>query len=329
MNELLEPVDFFVSYNKHDEAWAVGIGHWLDQALFTSIRQQQDFVAGSNFISEMHVALQKARRVIAVASPSYLDAPFPAAEWTAAFAKDPTGQHRTLILVRVRDCSPEGLLKPLVYIDLVGLDQHKARKKFLAEIKAVMDGRRPKISPPRVGGANSPAGIYQEIHGDGNIQAAGTVIITPKYVNRNVIEPGPESITDEQASHIKQLVDKLAEIDVLSGRPDSHGAWYNRLYRKFKVTSYRTLRTEQFEAALAYLTVEAAKARPKLRRTDNTAWRKQFYNGIWAKAKALGLSHDDVHALATQRLGLTKPLRSLTKLGERDLEKFHRMIRNQ
>lgn len=35
--------DFIVSYNKADANWALGIGDWLDQAVFTTILQAQDF----------------------------------------------------------------------------------------------------------------------------------------------------------------------------------------------------------------------------------------------------------------------------------------------
>jgi hypothetical protein len=321
----MDLVDFFISYNKADEPWAIGIGHWLDQAMYTSIRQSQDFVAGSNFVSEMHNALQRAQRVIAVVSPSFLDAPFPQSEWTAAFARDPTGQNRTLLLVRIYECNPPGLLRPLVYIDLVGLDHHSAREKFLSEIKAALAGKRMEQPSRKLRDRPVPT-LHQEIKGNGNIQAAGPVIITEKHTTKNVVEPGPEHISEEQAAHIKELVDKLAETDVLSGRPDSHGAWYSRLYKKFKVTSYLKLRKEQYEGAVSYLRVEAAKARPKLRRTDNKEWRKRFYSGIWGKAKALGLSRDDVHQLATERLSLKKPLRSLTELGEQNLEKFYGII---
>src|SRR5208282_3888716 len=53
--------DFFISYNKADKVWAEGLANWLDQAMFTTILQEQDFVAGSNFVSEMHHALKSAK----------------------------------------------------------------------------------------------------------------------------------------------------------------------------------------------------------------------------------------------------------------------------
>ena len=123
------------------------------------------------------------------------------------------------------------------------------------------------------------------------------------------------------------MIDDLAEIDVAAGRSDSHGQWYSRLYRKFTCrNSYHLLRREDFPAVVAYLRMEAAKARPKLRRTNNPEWRRRHTIAIWACAGRLGMSHDEVHQLATDRLRLKKPLRSLNELGEQDLERFYRMM---
>jgi len=159
------------------------------------------------------------------------------------------------------------------------------------------------------------------------IKAEGPFVFTEKHTTRNVIQPGPEHVTDEQAAQIKAMVDDLAEIDVKAGRPDSHGGWYKRLYRKFPCrNSYHLIRREDFPAVMQYLRVEAAKARPRLRRTDNAEWRNRLYRSIWAKARELGLSRDQVHDLATRRLDLIRPLRSLTELGEQNLERFYRMI---
>ena len=259
-------IDFFISYNSTDTLWVNGLSGWLNDLGLTSVSQSQDFVAGSNFVSEMNAAFERSRRVIAIASPAYFSAKFPASEWTAAFARDPTGESRTLILVRVRDCEIPELLRPLVYIDLCSLNATQARERS-------------------------------------------------------------EHITDRQATQIKDMVDKLAEIDVLAGKPDSHGEWYARLYRKFPCrNSYHLIHIEDFPQVMTYLRIEAAKSRPKLRRTNNDAWRKRYTAAIWAHTKGIGLSHDAVHQLATERLNLAKPIRSLNDLGEQNLEKFYRMV---
>jgi TIR domain len=49
-------VDFFVSYNHADEAWAVWTAWVLEEAGFTTKVQAWDFRPGTNFVLEMHRA---------------------------------------------------------------------------------------------------------------------------------------------------------------------------------------------------------------------------------------------------------------------------------
>lgn len=114
-------MDFFISYNKADRAWAEWIAWQVEQAGYKTIVQAWDFRPGSNFVLEMQRAASEAERTIAVLSPDYLTALFTQPEWTAAFAKDPTGIKGTLLPVRVRKCDLEGLLPQIVHIDLAGL----------------------------------------------------------------------------------------------------------------------------------------------------------------------------------------------------------------
>ncbi len=171
--------DFFISYNKADKHWTSGIGDWLDQASYSTIIQERDFPAGSNFMSEMHGALQRAKRLLLVLSPDFLAAKFPEAEWTAALASDPTEENRTVVPVRVRECQPDGLLKPIVYIDLVGLSAGDARKRLLDELKGATHGKRRKSKMPASVPAPAEAardragsGINMTAARDGNFQVA-------------------------------------------------------------------------------------------------------------------------------------------------------------
>ncbi|MBW4583034.1 MAG: toll/interleukin-1 receptor domain-containing protein [Tildeniella nuda ZEHNDER 1965/U140] len=93
--------DFFVSYNRHDRAWAEWIAWTLEAAGSTVVIQAWGFRAGENFVLERQKAASEAKRTIAVLSDTYLKSEFTAPEWAAAFAQDPTGKHRTLIPVRL------------------------------------------------------------------------------------------------------------------------------------------------------------------------------------------------------------------------------------
>lgn len=123
---------FFVSYTRADLAWAEWIAWQLEAVGHRTTLQAWDFRPGTNFVAAMQQAVAKADRTLAVLSQAYYDSGFGAAEWQAAFAQDPTGEHGLLLPVRVEECRPPGLLRPIVYVDLVGLDEATARERLLA-----------------------------------------------------------------------------------------------------------------------------------------------------------------------------------------------------
>jgi hypothetical protein len=148
--------DFFISYTAADKVWAEWIAWVLEHAGYRVVIQEWDFAAGSNFVLEMQEAASRATRTIAVLSPEYLtDSRFGAAEWAAAFSRDPDGMKRALVPVRVRDCAANGLLKSIVYIDLVGLDEGGAEERLLNSLK---EGRRKPAARPAFPGAAGPSG---------------------------------------------------------------------------------------------------------------------------------------------------------------------------
>jgi tetratricopeptide (TPR) repeat protein len=139
-----EHVDFFISRAGADSEWAEWIAWELEEAGFTTRLQDWDFGPGSNFVVEMDNATKDTERTIAVLSSAYLDAKFTKPEWTAAFRKDPTGEKGLLVPVLIDRCDVEGLLGPIVYIDLVGLDESAARERLLSKMQALSKGQRGK-----------------------------------------------------------------------------------------------------------------------------------------------------------------------------------------
>lgn len=120
----------FVSYAQVDAAWAQWIAHELEQIGYRTILQLWDFDPGSNFILEMDQATDSAERIVAVLSPEFLSSRYTRPEWAAAFARDPLGDERRLVPVRVKPCSPGGLLAGIAYIDLVDADEATARTRL-------------------------------------------------------------------------------------------------------------------------------------------------------------------------------------------------------
>lgn len=119
--------DFFISYSIDDRRWAEWIAWQVEEAGYTTIIQAWDFKPGANFITRMHRALKVTNRVIMVASEKYFDSKFTKGEWTAAYAENPD----KLIPVSISDYKMEDLLRPVVHIDLFGLNEEDAREVLL------------------------------------------------------------------------------------------------------------------------------------------------------------------------------------------------------
>ncbi len=131
---------FFVSYNRADKAWAEWIAWTLEEAGHTTIIQAWDFRPGRNFVLDMDQVSKTVDKTLVVLSEAYLNAEFTQPEWAAAFVDDPKSLDRKIIPIRVQDCQPRGLLKPIVYVDLVGLEKDAARQ-------AILDGLPDRIKP--------------------------------------------------------------------------------------------------------------------------------------------------------------------------------------
>jgi hypothetical protein len=159
--------DFFISYTSADRDWAEWIGLALTDAGRTVVIQAWDFLPGSNFVLNMQNATVECNRTIAVLSPDWLASVFTQPEWAVAFSLDPTGATRKLIPVRVRVCEPPGLLRTIVYCDLVGRDEKNARKALL---DGVGDAKERPTSIPfpaahsSIPAASSPTTEYPGAH---------------------------------------------------------------------------------------------------------------------------------------------------------------------
>ena len=137
--------EYFLSYCSPDLPWAEWIAWQLENEGYSTVLQAWDFRAGSDLILEMDKAAREAKRIIAVLSPDYFKSKFTPSEWATVFRRNPKGEHGLLVPVRVRKCDVEGLLGPIIYIDLVDLDEDKASKTLLVGIQH--ERTKPRIAP--------------------------------------------------------------------------------------------------------------------------------------------------------------------------------------
>ncbi|MDR0469050.1 MAG: toll/interleukin-1 receptor domain-containing protein [Peptococcaceae bacterium] len=125
----MESYTYFISYTtrtENDIAWAKWACWVLENKLNAkTIMQEYDFHPGDNFKERMHDALKRTDFVLCVLTSTYMDSSNCTEEWTNA---------DKIIPVKFDDCSPSGLLKSRVYINLYGLDRDAAREKLIAQI---------------------------------------------------------------------------------------------------------------------------------------------------------------------------------------------------
>lgn len=185
--------------------------------------------------------------------------------------------------------------------------------------------RAPRVKASTKAGANV---IY--VNATGGAQVAGRDIhINTRKIIRPVITPPLGSLTSEEATHLKDAIANLVEIEAAGGvlngeRSKLFAKWHKRLKDHFNVPSYFFIPSGRADEALAWLKQTAAINRPKLRRTDPAAWRNAHYKAIWAHSRQLGMSKADVYDLVLRRL--EKRVTSLKQLGEQSLRRLYEMV---
>ncbi len=129
--------DFFISRAGPDAGWAKRIAQILIDAGHKVVIQDKDIV-NTSFMAAMQDALTSGARTIALLSREYLQRDHCSAEWQATLAQDPLNRQRRLIVLRIEDIVPPGMLGYLAYCDLVPL----AGNDSLLE-KVVLSATRP------------------------------------------------------------------------------------------------------------------------------------------------------------------------------------------
>jgi hypothetical protein len=186
-----------VSYTQVDRTWAEWVAWALEAAGYTVLIQAWDFVPGSNWVTGMNEGVSRAARTVAVLSDAYAGSVYGRAEWQAAWAADPDGAARKLLVVRVEDCTRPGLLDQMISIDLFGKSEDQARVKLVGAARLAVSGGRskPPTAPAFPGGARAvpappafPGHVTTAGPDDDAPAAAGSIQIG------NVSAPGGQAI---------------------------------------------------------------------------------------------------------------------------------------
>jgi hypothetical protein len=149
--------NFFISFNKADRDWATWVAWVLEDAGYTVEFQDWDFRPGENFVLKMHQAIQNTERTLLILSEDFLNSSFTAAEWSSVFAQDPDTRQRKLVPLKVRPCKPDGLLGPIVYVNLTNLSEQEAKAALLGSFS---ERGKPATAPKFPGSRTTPSAPF-------------------------------------------------------------------------------------------------------------------------------------------------------------------------
>jgi hypothetical protein len=169
-------------------------------------------------------------------------------------------------------------------------------------------------------------GSIQSVSGHHNIVAGRDININKREIIRASVTPGPQHITEAQAKRLKDLVEKAAQIEIDGGSPSGkvYSKWWSELKNRYRVATYHLIPRSQGDDAIKWLQMRVAMLRPKLRRTNPSAWRAEHFTAIWSKARELEMSKGEVYSLIGRRLNLQ--VVSLKKLGELNLKHAYNIM---
>jgi tetratricopeptide (TPR) repeat protein len=186
-------VDFFVSYAGADRPWAQWAASVLEGDGFTVELDVWDWAPGTNAVEQMNGALERADRVLALWSPRYFDpSSFAGEELSAAFYANHELRGR-LVPVVVEQVTVGPLYRPLIFIDLSGMDEAAAARELLSRLRGETGrgqphafpgvavrhpGQRPPVwrAPPRNPNFTGRDRMLEDLHE--HLGAAGGVALT-------------------------------------------------------------------------------------------------------------------------------------------------------
>jgi tetratricopeptide (TPR) repeat protein len=195
-----------------DALFSEAIGHIIENAGCRVVLEQWDFTNHS-FMERMHAALSSGARVIALLSNEYLASKHCEAEWLNAIATDPLNSSARLIVLRVNECTPRGLLTALAYWDLVPI---RDKPDLLREVvlTAIKPGRHKgegtvaaqywrtarTVLHPQIKPASSFTGRANELHEIGNaLRSHDTTAATQPAIVYGLSGVGKSTLAREYA----------------------------------------------------------------------------------------------------------------------------------
>lgn len=174
--------DFFVSYTGNDTDYATWVAEILESNGYNVVIQAWDFRPGDNFVSKINASLKECEKLIIILSENYLKSKWCEAEWTVKLAEQIQMNERRIIPIRIAPVKLEGLLSPIVYIDIVDKNETDAKNEI---INGVVD------CIPRISKKGYPSYYNTEhIQIDNDYYVSDSEIIFQKTCKSKILKEG-------------------------------------------------------------------------------------------------------------------------------------------
>ena len=137
--------DYFISRAGADKALAKAIAAIVREAGLTTWLQDEDF-GGASFPERMAQGFESGACIVALLSDAYQQSDHCRKEYNVVLAGDPLNLDGRLIVLRVEDCAPRGMLRDLAYTDLVPIlsqSDPAQREQLLRRAIRVLIGAEP------------------------------------------------------------------------------------------------------------------------------------------------------------------------------------------
>ena len=155
-------IDLFMSYTADDFSLADALAWQLEAAGHRVVMDGGEIATGADVMSGLR-RRQPTQTTIALLSPSYLAALADQPTAAQTVCAQATGATPTLVAVRVRECTPEGPLSGIPFLDLVGLDEATALNR-LRELSPSAQTQPMPPSPATRQATPPPAPRAHELH---------------------------------------------------------------------------------------------------------------------------------------------------------------------
>lgn len=228
MDAKKEIVDVFLCHNRADKDWVRRLAEQIESETFDGspngrplrvFFDEWDINVGENLLRRINQGLSMARYVAVAISPEFLQADWPALEWTHVVSEDPTNRKGRLVPLFVRDYSSDldqtvdlpAPFRSLNWIDFRKLSQFKhSFKRFIRRVRDLPPERgrrrRPlaseraiRVAAPEPNSSSAPDRIADVVLGNllpvesysGTIWSAPTEARQGKDVSEIVQNPMP------------------------------------------------------------------------------------------------------------------------------------------